>query len=596
MAPPADLPDDSAACHRIIRELWEQLQAQQRMIELERQLPEEQARLVLMAEQQAELSEQQAETIGQQQKRIEHLQHEIELLKRYIYGPRRERFVDPRQAKLFEVDGEEPEHEPADPPQEDPPAPKRRRGHGRRPLPEHLRRKTVVYELDEEELPCPCCGQPRCKVSEQISEQLEFIPAVLHVLRHVRYVYACQNDDCQGNMQTAAKPPQPIEKGLPGPGLLGYLVTSKLADHLPLYRLEDIFSRQGLQIPRSTQCDWMAAAARLARPLYERMVHWTLQSHVVASDDTTVPYLDPTRDRAATGYFWSYLGDSGHPHVCYDFTLVRNRDGPEAFLGGFAGILQGDAFSGYIELAKDSGGQIVHAGCWAHARRYFDKAREKSPQRTVHEALAFIQRLYDVEHQVDERAAANGWDAERIVGDARREVAADPGPVPRLVETATRHGASQQPLGRSGDVLPEPMGVASGLHWRRRRSHRQQRLRAGPSSAGVRSQELDPAGQPERRSDGGRAVQPGGQLQAAEDRSASVSDGCLQALAFDRGRGPPAPRRLASQSLDRGPPRAPLEAPPERIPAGGPAQAGPSRSTSPPCRSHRQISDPCGDC
>jgi transposase len=200
-------------------------------------------------------------------------------------------------------------------------------------------------------------------------------------------------------MVTAPKPPQPIEKGLPGPGLLSFVASSKLADHLPLNRLEDILTRYGIHLARSTLCDWMAACAVLARPLYELMVCLVLESKVLGTDDTTVPLRDRELDRTRTAYFWAYVGDDAHPYTCYDFTTNHSRDGPQKFLQGFEGYLQGDAYSGYIEIGRNSQGKIQHAGCWSHARRYYDRARNSAPTVAVHEALAYIQRLYDVEDE-----------------------------------------------------------------------------------------------------------------------------------------------------------------------------------------------------
>lgn len=328
------------------------------------------------------------------------------MFRRYLYGQRRERFVDDaRQQKLFEIcdDGSESEPDTTAESADQPASPPRRRG--RRPLPEFLPRKTCTHELQGDQLLCPCCGKPRVKVSEKTSEQLEFEPASLYVKRHVRYVYACQEADCQANMQTAEKPPQPIEKGLAGPGLLAFVIASKLADHLPLNRLEDILTRHGVHIARSTQCDWMAACATLAEPLYRLILQRTLQSDVLGTDDTPVPIQDSELERTRTGRFWAHFGDDRHPYVCYDFTPNRSRDGPQKFLKDFQGFLQADAYAGYIELARNSGGTIRHVGCWAHARRYFDRARERGPSRAVHEGLAFIQRLYDVEHQAEEMPA-----------------------------------------------------------------------------------------------------------------------------------------------------------------------------------------------
>ncbi len=357
------------------------------------------------------LIETQQATIDEQHSQIDKLRHELELFKRYLFGQRRERFVDdPRQEKLFAMDdaGAIDQSPPAE--VVDSPAPSgRRRGHGRRRLPDSLPRRRIVYELSEEERCCPCCGKLRVKVSEEISEQLEFQPASFYVNEHVRYIYACQDEDCTASVVTAPKPPQPIDKGLAGPGMLAFVATSKLAEHLPLNRLEDVTCRYGIHIARSTQCDWMAACAQLARPLYELMVRRTLASKVLGTDDTTVPLRDGKLDHTRTAYFWAYVGDHEHPYICYDFTTSHAREGPQKFLQGFRGYLQADAYSGYIEIALASNGKIKHVGCWAHARRYYHRAREKAPTQAVHEALAYIQRLYDVEDQAAELSSADRW-------------------------------------------------------------------------------------------------------------------------------------------------------------------------------------------
>lgn len=349
------------------------------------------------------LIETQFETIQLLQQHVEKLQHEVGLLKRHIFGQRRERFAeDPRQGKLFEVDQKLEEVLQSDEDEEDNASSPSRKGHGRRRLPENLVRHDETYELKPAELPCPCCGKPRCKVSAAISEQLEFQPATLFVIRHIRYTYACQEDGCQPNMVTAPKPPQPIEKGVAGPGLLAFVAASKLADHLPLNRQEDILARFGVHIARSTQCDWMAACSQLVRPLYDLMLALTLQSKVLGTDDTTVKLRDDQLDHTRTAYFWAYVGDDDHPYVCYDFTTSHSRDGPMKILKGFEGYLQGDAYSGYIHIANTSGGKVQHAGCWSHARRYFDRARTTPESDPVEQALAYVKRLYRVEDEAEE--------------------------------------------------------------------------------------------------------------------------------------------------------------------------------------------------
>lgn len=348
-----------------------------------------------------EMLRQQADTIRHAQRRIEQLEHYLQQLLRRQYGPQRERF-DPNQLQLFEDEGppDPVEQEREAPDDEEEPRPSRRRGGGRRPLPRELPRKRVEYELPQDELPCPECGELRQKIGEEVSEQLEFVPAVLHVIQHVRFKYACRS--CQEHVATAPKPPQPIERGLPGPGLLAYTITSKYGDHLPLYRLEDIFARHGVELARSTMCVWMRRCAELLQPLYELMVARVLQSKVVWTDDTPVPVLDRTLPKTRTGRFWVYAGDDRNPYSVYDYSANRSRDGPEKFLKGFHGYLQADAFAGYDRIC--AGPDVTEVACWAHARRKFYQARTTAPE-LAHEALARIGQLYGVERQAKELAS-----------------------------------------------------------------------------------------------------------------------------------------------------------------------------------------------
>ena len=282
---------------------------------------------------------------------------------------------------------------------EDPPGPDverpRRvwRRRGRQRLPEDLPRKRVEYELPPEELPCPDCGHDRTKIGEETSEQLEYVPSSLFVLVHARFRYACRA--CQEHVAIAAKPPQPIDKGLPGPGLLAQTITSKYGDHLPLYRLEDIFARHGVVLSRATLCGWMARSAELLTPLYDLMVRRVLQSIAVHTDDTTVPVWDPTLPKTRTGRFWVYVGDVRNPYVVYDYTPRRTRDGPERFLKGFRGYLQADAFSGYDRMcAGPEGDRESRAGPTSGVKvlRLADLRAEKGARRVVAHPAALQDR------------------------------------------------------------------------------------------------------------------------------------------------------------------------------------------------------------
>ena len=346
------------------------------------------------------------QTVEQQRQLLDKLTHELALLKRWVFGARRERFStdDPRQKNLFEI-GELPTDDLAAAESDDEPAgsapgaepnkKKKHRGHGRKPLPQFLPRQRVEHVVDAAELSCPACGQERIKISEVVSEQLEYTPASLFVVEHVQVTYACR--PCQEHVVTAEKPPQPIDKGIPGPGLLAHIIADKYARHLPLYRQEEDLARYGVLIRRSTLAGWMAQAAACLLLLYKLKKRRVLASDVLATDDTPVKVLDPELEHTRTGRFWAYVGDDRHPHVVYDYTPSRKRDGPKTFLKDYAGVLQADAFSGYDGIYYGSNGRIVEAACAAHARRKFYEARETSPE-AAHQALAFFGRLYAIEH------------------------------------------------------------------------------------------------------------------------------------------------------------------------------------------------------
>jgi len=347
----------------------------------------------------------QAEALRQQGLLIARLQHQLEQLLRARYGRKGEK-VDPDQLLLFAQDAPA-QAEPISPAAR-PPAPAEAKpgGHGRRPLPAGLPRRRVVHDVAPEDRACPECGAERRVIGEEAREQLEYVPASLVVLEHIRPKYACA--PCAAHVVIAPRLPEPIEKGLPGTGLLAHVVTSKLADHLPLYRQEGIFRRHGVELSRSTMCDWLAACAGLLEPIVGAMTRRVLASKVVGTDDTPVTVQDHDGKGSKTGRLWAYLGDRDNPFVVYDYTPDRSRDGPERFLEGYrSGYLQSDAYAGYDGLHRRG---LVAVGCWAHARRKFHEARTSDPERS-HAAIAWIGRLYGVERE----ARDDGWDDARLM-------------------------------------------------------------------------------------------------------------------------------------------------------------------------------------
>ena len=277
-----------------------------------------------------------------------------------------------------------------------------------------LASERVVHDLADDEKACPCCGEMRAVIGEVVSEQLDYVPSKVLVIENVRLKYGCKV--CESNaaidgpqIKVADKPMSPIEKCLAAPGLLSHVIVSKYNDHLPLYRLEDILARNGIEIPRSTQCDWMRQAADALIPLYDIMVADVLKSKVIHTDDTPVDVQNPagkSKGKLTKGRFWVYVGDDGHPQIVFDFTPNRGRDGPVEFIGDWGKdesrngnvFLQADAYAGYNCIFDDDDRNVVEVACWAHARRKFYDAK-KSARLLCAEALARIKLLYDVERQ-----------------------------------------------------------------------------------------------------------------------------------------------------------------------------------------------------
>jgi transposase len=277
----------------------------------------------------------------------------------------------------------------------------------RRPKPDTLERRDVVHDLTDAEKQLLAGDGALVPIGEEVTEQYEWEPSCLYVLRHVQKKYArrpqlVESGERVKNVITATKPPQPIPGSRAGPGLLAWLITSRFCDHLPYHRQERIFARHGLRLSRQTTCDWARQLAELCQPIYELKVAEVLASSVVHSDDTPVRVRDAHAKRQYTGRFWNYTGDAEHPFTVFAYTADRSRDGPLEFLKNYRGYLQADAYSGYDQLYAQSAGAIVEVGCWAHARRNFFEARKIDPLR-AETALAYVGQLYTVERQLRER-------------------------------------------------------------------------------------------------------------------------------------------------------------------------------------------------
>jgi transposase len=283
---------------------------------------------------------------------------------------------------------------------------------GRPALPKDLPRLRVEYDLTSEE---KASFDALERIGEETSETLDYIPARLQVIEHVRAKYAARRKgEEERTVLTAPMPPAPLPKSNASPKLLSHVLVSKYADHLPLNRIEGIFRRQGVELARSTLCDWVLGSTELLAVLYEALKAHMLAAPKIHADDTLLPLQDRERNRTVQARLWAYLGAGArldehgqwiaHPAAAYyEFTDDRRAERVSGVLGGYSGYLQADAYAGFNALYAS--GKILEVGCWAHARRKFFEIAEAAPKDTriaAHEALDWIGQLYALESEIRE--------------------------------------------------------------------------------------------------------------------------------------------------------------------------------------------------
>jgi transposase len=346
------------------------------------------------------------------QAEIEKLRLLIRQLQRGQFGRRSER-LDPDQLQLGLEDLEqtaaaaEAAQEEAAARGSTPRTPRvRRRNLGS--LPVHLPRVEVLVDLEDKN--CPCCGGALHVIGEDTSEMLDIVPAQLRVKVIRRPRYACRA--CEEAVVQAPAPERPISGGMATEALLAHVLVAKYADHLPLYRQAGIFARQGIELDRSTLCDWVGRACWWLEPLWRLLRRRVMSSTRIFADDTRLPVLDPGRGRTKTGRLWGYAIDdrpwqgSTPPAVVYLYAEDRKGEHPAVHLAEFQGILQVDGYSGFESLlAGRPPDRIKLAFCWAHCRRRFYEIHQATGSPLAAEALRRIGELYKVEAEVRGRPA-----------------------------------------------------------------------------------------------------------------------------------------------------------------------------------------------
>ena len=327
------------------------------------------------------------------------LNFEVARLKRWRFGSSSESLDTSTQAVLFDhilIDTAL-EDRAAQEATKPPPSPPRAKGKAvRQALPLSLPRIEHHHELTETHC---ACGQALKRIGQEVSEQLDCVPAQFFVLRHIRGKYACT---CCQTIAAAPMPAQIIDKGIPAAGLLAQVAVAKHDDHLPLYRQEEIYARSGVHIARSSMAQWIGICGVRLTPLAEALKKFILGHAVVHADETPVQLLAPGHGKTKKAYVWVYRTTNfvAQRAVLFDFCASRSGEHPRRVLQEFKGTLVTDDYSGYYAIQGQ--GVITGALCMAHARRKLFEAHKLGGSEIAAQAVALIARLYEVERDARE--------------------------------------------------------------------------------------------------------------------------------------------------------------------------------------------------
>ena len=332
--------------------------------------------------------------------RIEALNFEVARLKHWRFGSSRESLEATTQAVLFDAILADTLLEDIAAQQAARPAsaaPSKKRQAVRQALPANLPRVDHHHEIEQTHC---ACGEAFKRIGEEVSEQLDCVPAQFFVLRHIRGKYACA---CCQRLQAAPMPAQMIDKGIPAPGLLAQVAVAKHDDHLPLYRQTEIYMRSGVHIPRSSMAQWLGICGVRLAPLVEALKEYILSHSVIHIDETPVSLLAPGKGKTKKAYVWVYRTTNfvKQRAVYYDFCKDRSGEHPRRVLADFGATMVTDDYSGYHALHRSG---VSAALCWAHARRRLFEAHRDTGSEIAGQAVALIAKLYEIEREARDLA------------------------------------------------------------------------------------------------------------------------------------------------------------------------------------------------
>jgi len=340
--------------------------------------------------------------------RLEWYQEQIRLSQMKRFGPSSEQ-THPEQISLFNEAEVESVPFCAELTEEEVILPKKKNKGNKAKIIKDFPVETIEYKMSADEQSCPQCSHELHVMSKEVRKEIKIIPAQVMVTEHVRYVYACRS--CEKNeittpVVTAAMPAPVIKNSLASPSLIAFIMAKKYVEAVPLYRQEQQFLREGIQLKRQNMANWMIHVAnQWLKPLYQRMHQHLTEKEVLHADETVLEVLcEPGRPATTDSYMWMYRtsGDSV-PIVLYDYQTGRAGEFPKEFLKGFTGYLHVDGYAGYNKV-KD----VTLVGCFAHARRMYDDALKAIPTgsnllgEACKQGLSYCNQLFEIEKALGE--------------------------------------------------------------------------------------------------------------------------------------------------------------------------------------------------
>src|SRR5690554_7837652 len=327
--------------------------------------------------------------LEKEKERTTDLERLVKLLQRMKFGQSRERFEDPNQTQLpLDVQPEVQEEQEEVIKQEITYSRAKKKHPGRAKLPDHLPVEEIeIYPKGD--LSSKVC------IGKEITDVLDYVPGYFKIKRYIRYKYATKDKD-NTQITIGELPERIIDKGIPSEGLLATILVDKYVDHLPLYRQKQRFARENIDIASSTIDGWNAQSMGVLKSFYEKFVMDIKNEGYLQADGTTIKVLDPRKkNKTQLGYYWVYHAPISKL-VLFDYSPTRASSAALPILENFEGYLQTDGYAGYYAYGKKP--EITHLGCWAHARREFERALDNDRPRSEH-ALVEIQKLYAVERK-----------------------------------------------------------------------------------------------------------------------------------------------------------------------------------------------------